>query len=170
MGDPKNETLRGKPMSFLLQEVLRKADSLSDVREIISSSPGTNSFGFLMSDGKAKEAELYIRDRDRFLVFKPGELVEDKEDYLPAIDGVSYGGHYEEKMTRYLSEYHGSITPTLLMEKVIPELVMKSNFQNVVYDPVNLHFWVSNSSHKGSRASEEPYTFFDFQESLSQFP
>ncbi|MCB0334240.1 MAG: hypothetical protein KDD55_12115, partial [Bdellovibrionales bacterium] len=66
-GDPPNETLHGKPMPFLLREVLQDANNLADVRRIISTSPGTNSFGYLMSDGKSREAELYIRDRDRFL-------------------------------------------------------------------------------------------------------
>ncbi len=168
-GSPPNETLRGKPMPFLLREVLRDASNLADVRRIISTSPGTNSFGYLMSDGKSREAELYIRDRDRFLVFRPGEEAEDNEDMLPAIPGVTYGGHYEDRMAKQLSENNGKITPELLMETIIPDLAMKSNFQNVVYDPVNLQFWVSYSSSKKSRAAEEPYTFFDFGKTLLSY-
>lgn len=168
-GSPPNETLRGKPMPFLLRDILADASNLADVRRIISTSPGTNSFGFVMTDGKTGEAELYIRDRDRFLVNKPGQQVTDGEESLPPINAITYAGHYDEKLSSCLAESRGQITPQLLMEKIIPEVVMKSNFQNVVYDPADLKFWVSYATHSGQKASEAPYTFFDFGEALKTF-
>ena len=48
-----------------------------------------------MSDGKTGEAEMYIRDRDRFLVFSPGESVNDHKSKFPGICEVVYGGHCE---------------------------------------------------------------------------
>jgi len=167
-GDPPNETLRGKPMVFLLREILQRASSLEDVRELISGSPGTNSFGYLMTDGKTGEAELYVRDPDRFLVFQPGERIAELGREIAGVDDICYGGHDNPKLTKLLSLHRGNITPELLKQELIPEFAMHSNFQNVIYSPEDLQFWVSYASAPGRRASEEPYTFFDFGEALKR--
>lgn len=169
-GDPANESLRGKPMIFLLREVLDTASSLSDVRRIISESPGTNSFGFLMSDGKTREAELYIRDRDRFLVFQPGSTVQDGEEVLPGINNVVYGGHYEERLHEKLQSCQDGVPTDSLMNEIIPYVAMKSNFQNVVYFPSDLVFWVNNARNKDARAAEQVYTRYSLAEGIQAFP
>lgn len=170
-GNPEGETLRGKPMPFLLRDVMTYASNLTDVQRIISTSPGTNSFVFLMSDGKNGQAELYVRDRFRFLVFPRGQDVnsEDKREF-PAIKDTVYGGHYSDKLNQSLTEKHGQITPELLMREIVPYVAMKSNFQNVIYEPASLQFWVSNAMSSKDRAAEQPYTFFDFKEALKKSP
>lgn len=159
--DPPGESMRGKPMPFLLREVIQHARNLADVRRILKDSQGTNSFVFLMSDGKAKEAEFYIKDRSRFLVFKPGDEIADRDHRIPPVPGMLYGGHFNELMTEEFKRTTGSITPKIIMDEVIPKIAMKSNFQNVIYDPVNLRFWVNNAKSKDERAAEQPYTHFD---------
>ena len=166
-GSPDNETFRGEPMPFLLRDVMAHASNLKDVRKIISSAPGTNSFVFLMSDGKTKEAELYVRDRDRFLVFNKGQDIKDTEENIKGINDSVYGGHYNDKIGSNLEQYFGKITPEILMTKVIPDTAMKSNFQNVVYSPSDLTFWVNYAKDAGQRAAEQPYTFFDLKKALN---
>jgi hypothetical protein len=168
-GDKPDETLRGQPMPFVLRDVLQDSKNLADVRRIISSAPPTNRYIYLMSDGKTKEAELYIRDRHRFDIFKPGQRLLDEKNDLPGISDVVYGGHYKDKMTALLTENHGELTPELIMQKIIPAMAMPSNFQNVIYDPVKLNFWVNNARSPKERAAEQPYTFFDFAQSLREF-
>jgi hypothetical protein len=167
--DPPTETLQGLPMPFLLREVMAKTSNLEQVREIISGSPGTNSFVFLMTDGKTSEREMYVRDPDRFLVFKPGQDVKDHEDHYPAIAEISYGGKYGDRMTELLKANHSKLTPQVFMNDIIPKIAMKSNFHNVVYDPQNLRFWINSAKSPSERAAEQPYTLFDFGEALSQF-
>ncbi len=166
-GNPPGETLRGKPMPFLLREILSDAKSLKDVRRILSTSPGTNSFVYLMSDGKAKEAELYIRDRSRFLVYKAGENIADRDNDIPGLPHTVYGGHYNDRMTQCLQDNRGTINEQVLMNDIIPTIAMASNFQNVIYKPQDLQFWVSNAASKTKRAAEQPYTFFDFGQALN---
>ncbi len=168
-GSPPNETLRGKPMPFLLRDVLQHASNLKDVRKILKESPGTNSFVFVMSDGKSNEAELYVKDRDRFVANLPGTPVQDGDVTLPAISGISYGGHYEDRMAEVLQQYRGRINPELLMKTIIPDIAMPSNFQNVVYSPTDLKFWVSNAPDKKTRAAEGKYSFFDFGKALQEY-
>ncbi|MBX7138499.1 MAG: C45 family peptidase [Oligoflexia bacterium] len=169
-GDVPGETMRGKPMPFLLRDVLEYASNLKDVRRIIRESPGTNSFIFMMSDGKSKESELYIRDHDRFVVKEtPGKDYVDRENHVKGVEHTLYGGHYLDKMEAVLKRYHGGITPELLMDKIIPEIVMPSNFQNVVYAPEDLKFWVANAKSKEEAAAQQPYTFFDFGAALSWY-
>lgn len=167
-GDNAEETLHGKPMPFMLRDVLTYANNLSDVRKIISTSPGTNSYVFLMSDGKSKEAEMYFRDHSRFVVSKPGHDIEDKGHKVPGINNYLYGGHYTERMTETLTKYKGKITPEVLIKEVIPSFVMPSNFQNVIYDPVHLKFWVANALDKESRAADNQYLEFDLKAALDQ--
>ncbi len=161
-GDPAGETMRGKPMVFLLREILNQAKSLKDVRHLISSSKGDMSFIYMFSDGKTGEAEMYVRDKDRFLVFKPGQELKDKDNDLPAIKDMVYGGHYPDRMHQCLQENQGKLTPEILMRDVIPKVAMPSNFQNVIYDPKDLKFWVANAKSREDPAFGQPYTFFDF--------
>lgn len=168
-GDKLDETLHGEPMPFLLRDILQQAKNLSDVRRIISTSPGTNRYVYLMSDGKTRSAEMYIRDKSRFLVFKPGEPLKDEKNDLAPIDDVVYGGHYGSKMTDLLKANYGKIEPDMLMKDVIPQIAMPSNFQNVIYDPVNLRFWVANAASASERAAEQPYTYFNLRSALTKF-
>lgn len=168
-GGPPNETLRGKPMPFLLRDVLAYANNLSDVRKIISESPGTNSFVYLMSDGKSGEAELYVRDRDRFLTFKPGQEVSDKDHNFPAVKDAIYGGPDSRPLNQCVQDFYGKITPEVIMKDIVPKIALKSNFQNVIYVPKDLTFWVTNAASSEERAAEQPYTFFDFGKALKEF-
>jgi isopenicillin-N N-acyltransferase-like protein len=168
-GDPDGETMRGRPMPFVLRDVLRYAKNLKDVRKIIKEAPPTNSFVFLMSDGKTGESELYLRDRFRFEVHKPGVLLEDKGNKFPAIKGILYGGHYQDKMTSKLGETQGTLTAEMIMKDVIPFMAMPSNFQNVLYSPSDLTFWFTNAAGPKERAAEQPYTFYDFKAGLKEF-
>ena len=56
-----------------------------------------------------------------------------------------------------------------MMKEIIPKMVMKSNFQNVIYEPARLRFWVNNARSKKVSAKNEPYTFFDFGKALAEF-
>lgn len=166
--DPENETLRGEPMPFMLRNVLSQASNLEDVRRIIKNTIGSNSYVFLMTDGKSKEVEMYVKDRDRFLVFKPGVDLADGKEFCPAIKDTSYGGRYNDKLTKALTDNHGKLNPETFM-KIIPDIAMKSNFQNVIYLPERLQFWVSNAKSKTKWAADQPYTFFDLQQALDVY-
>lgn len=168
-GDPEGETMRGTPMPFVLRDVLTYSKNLADVRKTISSKPGTNSFVFLMSDGKNGTSELYVRDRTRFEVHKPGKLLKDRDSVFPAIGDVLYGGHYQDRMTQSLTEKRGSITPETIMKDIIPYIAMPSNFQNVIYEPKGLRVWFNNAKGRDARAAEQPYTYFDFGKGLAEF-
>jgi hypothetical protein len=168
-GDPEGETMRGMPMPFVLRDVMTYSKNLADVRKIISSKPGTNSFVFLMSDGKNSTSELYVRDRYRFEVHKPGRDLKDGDKTFPAIADVLYGGHYQDRMTKILSERRGAITPEVIMNEVIPFIAMPSNFQNVVYEPKNLKLWFNNARGPKESAAGQPYTYFDLKKALVEF-
>lgn len=165
--DPPNETLEGRPMPFALREILAHASNLNEVGAMIKSYPGDNSFVFVMSDGKSKTAELYIKDHDRFLSFKQGDGFSE-ENVAPIMNTV-YGGHFNSQMTELLSAEYGKLDPEFFMRTLIPQIAMKSNFQNVIYSPQDLSLWVSNAKSKDERAAEQPYTYFNFAAALAQF-
>lgn len=168
-GDPEGETMQGEPMPFVLRDVLTYAKNLKDVQRIISKAPPTNSFVFLMSDGKSKTAELYIRDRYHFEVHKPGELLKDDSHNFPPLRNIVYGGHFDDKMSQSLSQHRGQLAPQVIMDEVIPFIAMPSNFQNVVYDPGKLQLWFNNAKSRDEWAAEQPYTYFNFGRALADF-
>ncbi len=168
-GDPDGETMHGEPMPFLLRDVLTYSKNLKDVRKIISAAPPTNSFVFLMSDGKNQSAELYIRDPFRFEVHKVGETLKDDSRNFPGIPNFVYGGHYDDKMHQSLTEHRGKLTPQNIMDEVIPYIAMPSNFQNVLYDPSHLRIWFNNAKSRDEWAASQPYTYFDFGKGLADF-
>ncbi len=168
-GNPPGETMRGMPMPFMLREVMSKAKNLADVRSIISGSPGDCSFIYLMTDGKSRESELYIRDKDRFVVYKPEQAIIDRDKNVPPIKDTQYGGHYLPVMEEILKASHGTVTVEKLQTELIPKFAMPSNFQNVIYDPGHLKFWVANARNSSERAAEQPYLEFDFGQELAKF-
>jgi isopenicillin-N N-acyltransferase-like protein len=168
-GDPEGETLRGTPMIFLLREILSKAESLNDVRKILREAPGNNSYVFLMSDGKTKEASMFIKDKDRFLEFKPGQDVTEENQTLPGVSNIVYGGHYLDRLTDNMRAYNGEISRELLIDTIIPRLALKGNFHNVIYQPEDLKLWVANGRGKDAPAYQQPYTYFDFKQALASF-
>lgn len=159
-GDPPGETLFGKPMPFLLRDILSYTTNLDQVRSLIQSSPPTNSFVYLITDGKTKDAELYIRDPSRFVVFKAGQTINEERKHFPGIEGIVYGGHYEDKMINMMQTFKDQFTPEVIMKTIIPDIAMPSNFQNVIYDPIKLRFWVSNAKSKDEPAYSQPYSEF----------
>lgn len=168
--DPEGETLDGIPMTFMLRDVLSGAHNLADVRRIIRDARGTNSYVFLMTDGKTGEGELYVKDRTRFLVFpKNTEIKDNKQHVVPIADTV-YGGHYNDRMQELLSKHHGALTPELFMDEIIPKIAMKSNFQNVIYQPGKERFWVSNAASKDEWAASQPYSSFSLKDALDSYP
>ena len=112
---------------------------------------------------------MYIRDVNRFLVFKPGDEIKDEKFALPAVQDTVYGGHYNDKLQQLLALHRGNITLEMLMKDIIPQISMKSNFHNVIYAPRDLKFWVNNAASKSMRAAEQPYTYFDLQAALNWF-
>ncbi len=168
-GDPEGETLRGKPMIFLLRDILSYARNVDDAERIIGESTGTCSYVYLISDGKSRQARMFVRDATRLLSFNPGQEIQDKEELIPALPGTLYGGHYTDRMTQQLSTRRGQLEPESIMQSVIPEIAMPSNFQNVLYDPVALRIWVSNAASASQRAAEQPYTAFDLAGELREF-
>jgi hypothetical protein len=46
---------------------------------------------------------------------------------------------------------------------------MPSNFQNVVYEPKGLQFWVNNAKNKDVSAATQPFTHFDLGAALKEF-
>ena len=168
-GDNPSEILEGTPMVMMLRDVMKKSRNLADVRKVLQETPPTNSYVFLMTDGKTGESEMYVRDPSRFLVFHPDEHIKDKKEDIPAIKDTLYGGHYNDRMTALLNDLHGKITPQVIMEQIIPKIAMPSNFQNVIYEPKSLKIWSNVAKSKSEWAVSQPYAFYDFKKGLTQY-
>lgn len=82
---------------------------------------------------------------------------------------IVYSSDDNPTLETLLSQTHGRLTPELLMNQIIPNVAMPANFQNVIYDPAALRFWVNNAPSSSERAADQPYTTFDFGAALKGF-
>jgi hypothetical protein len=71
-------------------------------------------------------------------------------------------------MMESLSTNRGKITPEIIMEEIVPNIAMPSNFHNVIYEPRGLQFWVNNALNPKNRAAEQPYSHFNLKAGLKK--
>ena len=176
-GNPPGESLEGIPFVFLFRKLMREADTLAQARQMILEARRTCSYAYMISDVKSRNdaarALLFITDRQK--VRTSGEntpLVDERDgDTYPAIDDVVYGGAEAEKLSELLSEYHGRISPEVLM-KITGPVSLKGNMQNVIFRPDTLETWVSNAANatrdRQGKAAYQKWFYFDFGKALGR--
>jgi isopenicillin-N N-acyltransferase-like protein len=161
------ETLGGVPMIFLLKNVLRYADNVEQATGIMRSAEKTNYYVYVIGDGITEsgnpEVRGYISTKKFCRVYKAN----DPKYPIPALDDVVYGSHYNEKCYQLLEALYGQIGPSVIMDRITPDISMQANLQCVVYDPKNLRFWVANAEGTEGRACEQDYVLFDFGKALT---
>jgi isopenicillin-N N-acyltransferase like protein len=168
-GDPEGESLDSMPMVFMLREILSKASTLAEARDIIKNSPIGNSYVFVISDGKAKTAKMFIKDKTRFLEFSPGENISEDGKSYKLEQSLVYGGHFDDRLQEDMKNFWGEFSLDNLKENIIPHQAMNSNFQNIIYAPSELNLWVSNAKNRDEPAHKEPYYSFNLRDALLRF-
>lgn len=143
-GDPKEETMEGMPFPFLFRKMMRQASGLADTDKMIESAKRTNSYIYLIGDGKARDATLYdtncvtVRDSKAGARIIAGDVVHEP------LEDIVYHGHDPKTMHRCLANTYGSIGPDSLMSTA-KDIAMASNCHNVIFSPQTMEAWVSNS-------------------------
>lgn len=160
------ETIEGIPMIFSLKKVLQHADNVEQATGIIKSVDRTNYFVYVVGDGITKngvpEARAYLTTKQFCNVY-----VDNDPNYpIPVLEDIVYGSHNNEKCYQFLKELYGEISPSVIMEKIIPAIAMQSNLQSVVYDLKNSRFWVANAEGPTGRACEQEYVLFDLGKAI----
>ncbi len=179
----------GMPMSFLLRSILEEAKTLEDAKEILTKTPRTCEYYYVISDGKTQEAFScyatnsqiqFISPNENYSISPPSQegldLVVEKglstnpnsiffkqpKDTL-LLTGLSSPERYPVLLERMESKW-GSVDEQVLMDAIQRPVSKESNLHNAIFHPTSLTLWVSHAGMNGEPACNQPYVKFTYEE------
>ncbi|MBN2308579.1 MAG: peptidase C45 [Candidatus Hydrogenedentes bacterium] len=172
MGGGGAEKWDGMPMSLLLRECLEEADTLEDAQRIMSETPRTCQYYYVISDAKANgglgHAVGVAAEPGGIVFIGPNEF----HDQLPRPfeDAVllSAGGRYTCLADR-VEKMYGQFTPQIALDLMARGVSMKSNMHNALFKPRTLELWVSNSTVE-QPSCNRLYAHYSFRSLLNTRP
>ncbi|MHB8898395.1 MAG: C45 family autoproteolytic acyltransferase/hydrolase [Thermoguttaceae bacterium] len=155
----------GMPMSFLLRDVMERADNVEQALEILRSTPRTCEYYYVLSDRSKNMAGVKATPED-LLVLTPGQQ---HPELPPVPEDVVYfsAGERAEALGRRLHEAYGKIDLARLMEIIKRPVAMNSNLHDAIFAPETLDVWVADAG-RDSVACDEPYVHVNLAE-LKEF-
>jgi hypothetical protein len=159
-------------MSILVRHCLEQAETLEDVRRIMSETPRTCQYFYCVSDSKANHGKGgafgVAAEPDSITFIGPNEshplLARPMEDAVL----MSAGDRYTCLADRVEKQY-GKITPEIALDIMARGVSMKSNMHNALFKPASLEMWVANST-VAQPACNLPYTHHDLKVLVSEKP
>ncbi len=156
----------GKPMAYLMREVMERASTLEEAVAIMKKGPRTCEYYYVIADAKTKQSVGIKATPDIFEIIKPGETHAQLPEKVEDAVLLSAGDRYTELVKRVRAGY-GKFTADSARELMSRPVCMTSNIHSVLFCPDTLDFWVANadSTHV---ASEARYTKYNLKELLGR--
>ena len=156
----------GKPMTYLMREVMERANTLDEAVAIMKKGPRTCEYYYVIADAKTKQSVGIKATPDIFEVIKPGEAHPQLSEKIDDAVLMSAGDRYTELVKRVRGN-HGKFTADSARELMTRPVCMKSNLHSVLFCPDTLDFWVANAD-SANVASETRYTKYNLKELLAR--
>ena len=153
----------GMPMSFLLRDIMERADNVEEALEIIKATPRTCEYYYVFSDRSRNIAGVKATPEE-LLVLRPGE----QHAELPPVpaDVVYFsGGDRAVALGQRLHDAYGKIDVPGMIEIIKRPVAMNSNLHNAVFTPESLDMWVADAG-QDTVACDEPYVHLNLGELL----
>lgn len=162
----------GMPMTLLVRDCLERGDTLEDVRQIMTETPRTCEYYYVVSDAKANNGRgsafgvAAVPETITFI----GPNEHHPQLNRPVEDAVllSAGERYTCLVDR-VEKMYGKITPQIGLDLMARGVAMKSNMHNVLFKPGTLELWVAHST-IAQPASNRPYTHYDLKQLMNEKP
>jgi hypothetical protein len=145
----------GIPMAFLIREILEKAHSLEEAKQILSTSPRTCEYYYVLSDGKTNEGIGVYATSDHIHFISPGA----PKDCLLLSGSPS--------LEPRINQQWGRLDAFSLMEVIRQPVSRPSNLHNAIFLPEQLTVWISHAGPNDEPACDQPYVEFSFPELLN---
>jgi len=155
----------GMPMSFLLRDIMERADTVSQALDILRRTPRTCEYYYVLSD-KSRAMVGVHADPRRLELLEPGQ----QDPRLPPVpeDTVFISGpDRAEHLSRRLREHYGRIDVPAMIEIIKRPVAMASNLHNAIFAPESLDMWFADAG-KTTPACNEPYVHCNLAD-LAQF-
>lgn len=155
----------GMPMSFLLRDIMERADNVEEALEILETTPRTCEYYYVLSDRSRNIAGVKATP-DNLLVLRPGQQ---HPELPPVPEDVVYfsAGDRAKALSERLHEAYGKIDVPKMIEIIKRPVAMNSNLHNAIFMPESLDMWVADAG-PDSVACDEPYVHVNLGE-LKEF-
>ena len=172
MGGSGAEKWDGMPMTFLVRECLESGSTLDDVKRIMTDTPRTCEYYYVISDAKA--------DKGRGMAYGVAAVPEgvqfispnQSHERLPrpVEDAVllSAGDRYNVLVDR-VQKLYGKFTPQTAMDLMARGVAMESNMHDALFKPKTMELWVANSTIQ-QPACNRPYRHYDVRKLIAERP
>lgn len=153
----------GMPMSFLLRDIMERADNVEEALEILKETPRTCEYYYVFSDRSRNMAGVKATPEE-LLVLRPGEQ---HAELPPVPEEVVYfsGGDRAVALGKRLHEAYGTIDVAKMIEIIKRPVAMNSNLHNAIFMPESLDMWVADAG-RDTVACDEPYVHVNLGELL----
>ncbi len=155
----------GMPMSFLLRDIMERADNVEEALEILRATPRTCEYYYVLSDRSRNLAGVKATPEE-LLVLRPGEQ---HPELAPVPEDVVYfsAGERAKALSERLHEAYGKIDAARMIEIIKRPVAMNSNLHNAIFTPESLDMWAADAG-RDSVACDEPYVHVNLGE-LKEF-
>lgn len=154
----------GCPMTFLLRDIMERADNVEQALDIMKKTPRTCEYYYVISDKDANLAAVYATP-ENLEVLRPGE----QHPRLPPVpkDTVMISvGNRAKALSERLREKHGKIDVETMIEIIKRPVAMRSNLHDAVFAPETLDFWCADAGKK-QPACDRPYAHFNLDKLIA---
>ncbi len=172
MGGKGAEQWDGMPMTFLIRECLESGNTLDDVKRIMTNTPRTCEYYYVISDAKADKGRgmaygvAAVPASVQFI--GPNEFNERLP--RPVEDAVllSAGDRYNVLVDR-AQKLYGKFTPQTALDLMARGVAMESNMHDALFRPKTMELWVANSTIQ-QPACNRPYRRYDVRKLIAERP
>jgi hypothetical protein len=153
----------GKPMSFLLREIMEKCETVEQAVDFLKNTPRTCEFYYVISSGANHDA-VGIRATSKELeVIRLGESHPRLNNPAPHTVLMSAGERYDHLAER-VHQKHGQFDVISALKLMTRPVAMESCLHAVLFRPDTLELWVSYASTAGAPATTQPYIHLTWDE------
>jgi hypothetical protein len=153
----------GMPMSFLLRDIMERADNVEQALEILKTAPRTCEYYYVLSDRSRNIAGVKATPEE-LLILGPGEQ---HPELPPVPEDIVYfsAGERAEALSKRLHESYGKIDVARMIEIIKRPVAMNSNLHDAIFVPESLDMWVADAG-KDTVACDEAYVHVNLGELL----
>lgn len=155
----------GVPMSFLLREVMERADTVEQALAIMQAARRTCEYYYVLSDRSGNMAGVHADGR-QMEILRPGQ----QHPLLPFVpeDTVMLSADERaEQLSKRLQQHYGRIDVRAMMQIITRPVAMESNLHNAIFTPETLDMWFADAGQR-TPACDEPYAHCNLA-GLAQF-
>jgi hypothetical protein len=153
----------GKPMSFLLREMMETCKTVDEAVAFLERTPRTCEFYYVISSGPDRQAVGIRATPEAVEVVRPGEAHRLLPRPAPDTVLMSAGDRYEHLAARVQSGY-GTIDPMAGLGLMTRPVAMDSCLHAVLFRPESRELWIANASPDGQPATTQPYVHLTWEE------